>query len=178
VRTLDAATAHVHRRRDDVVDAEELERVHGGHDVDDRVEGANLVQVHLLERHLVDRGLGLGEPAKERHGPLASAHRKGRPANQFLDAGKVAMRVARGIGLGRGRHDADLHRRHARSENAIRLDADALLQPKAPNRAIQLVDRHAGVNERSEQHVAGGAGKTIDVQHHHSSSPSRPFWPS
>ena len=34
-------------------------------DVDDRVEGADFVQVHLLDRHLVNRGLGFGQPAEQ-----------------------------------------------------------------------------------------------------------------
>ena len=44
-------------------------REHGADDVDDRVERADLVQVHLLHRHLVDRGFGLGEPLEQLRAP-------------------------------------------------------------------------------------------------------------
>ena len=55
----------VQRRHDDVVGAEPLHPEHGADDVDDRVERADLVQVDALDRHVVNRGLGLGQPLEQ-----------------------------------------------------------------------------------------------------------------
>ena len=62
------SAADVQRRRDHVVDAEPLERVHRADDVDDRVERADLVQMHPLDRRVVDGGFGL-RPAARTGGP-------------------------------------------------------------------------------------------------------------
>ena len=50
-----------------------FEGEHRADDVDDRVERADLVQVHLLDRHLMDRGFGLGQPLKQRLRAVAAA---------------------------------------------------------------------------------------------------------
>ena len=65
MRGPDRAAADVQRRRDDALDAERLERVHGADDVDDRIERADLVEVDLLERGAVNRRLGLAEPGEQ-----------------------------------------------------------------------------------------------------------------
>ena len=67
--------ADVQRRHDDPVGAEPFDREHRADDVDDGIEGADLVQVHPLDRHLVDGGLGLGEPLEQ-----LRARAPGRPA--------------------------------------------------------------------------------------------------
>ena len=65
-------------------------------DVDDRVERADFVQVHLLDRHLVDRGLGLGQPLE--HALCARSRPAGRQRGlvderRDLGEGSVRMRV-------------------------------------------------------------------------------------
>jgi hypothetical protein len=49
VRGADHAAADVQRRGDDMVDPQPLQREDGADDVDDRVEGADLVQVDLVD---------------------------------------------------------------------------------------------------------------------------------
>ena len=65
VRAVHRAATDVERRRDHVVDAEPLEGVHRSDDVDDRVEGADLVEMDLLDRRVVDRRFGLGQPLEQ-----------------------------------------------------------------------------------------------------------------
>ena len=52
-----------------------LEREHRADDVDDRVERADLVQMDLLDRHLMDRRFGLGQPLEHRLRAVASRPR-------------------------------------------------------------------------------------------------------
>ena len=54
MRRLDRAAADVERRGDDAIDAERLERIDGANDVDDRIESAYFVQMHVLERGAVN----------------------------------------------------------------------------------------------------------------------------
>ena len=49
VRRMHHPAADVQRRADDAIGAEPLEREHRADDVDDRVERADLVQMHLLD---------------------------------------------------------------------------------------------------------------------------------
>ena len=66
MRRLHHAASDVDRRHDHVVHAQAVEGVHRADDVDDRVERADLVQVHFLDRHLMDRGFSHREPFKQR----------------------------------------------------------------------------------------------------------------
>ena len=84
---------------DDPVGAEPLEPEHRADDVDDRVERADLVQVHLLDRHLVDRRLGLREPAEQADGARAGAAGQRRPFDQRGDLCEGPVRVA-GVPVG------------------------------------------------------------------------------
>ena len=83
VRHLHHARTQVQRRRDDIVDAEPLEPEHRADDVDDRVDGPDLVQVDLVDRHLVDCGLGFADPAKEIDRPLLARGRQRRLADEL-----------------------------------------------------------------------------------------------
>ena len=65
--------------------AEPLEAVHGADDVDDRVERADLVQVDLLDRHAVDRGLRLGEPLEQLHRAVLALGRQRRALDEPRD---------------------------------------------------------------------------------------------
>ena len=63
------------------------------------------------------------------------------------------------------RRDAALH--HAVGGNVPALDAEA------PERRLQLGQREAGIEQRAENHVAGGAGETVEIQQLHKSPASR-----
>ena len=74
-------------------------REHGADDVDDRVEGADLVQVHLLDRHLVDGRLGLRRAA----GTSPSRDRARRRQRRAVDHLEDLRQVTVGVGLARRR---------------------------------------------------------------------------
>ena len=67
---------------------------------------------------------------------------------------------------------AELRRRDAALDHALGGDVPAL-DAEAAERRLQLVERQAGIDERAEDHVAGGAGETVEVQQLHSSPASR-----
>ena len=93
VRNLDGAAPDVQRRRDDVVDAEPLHREHDADDVDDGVDGADFVQVNLVDRHVVDRGLGLAEALEQRLGAGLPRRRQRRVTDEVRDLAQRAMAV-------------------------------------------------------------------------------------
>src|SRR5207237_418278 len=63
---------HVQRRRHDVVDPEPLEAVHCAYDVDDRVEGADLVKVDTFDRRVVDGRFRIRQPLEQVHRTILS----------------------------------------------------------------------------------------------------------
>jgi hypothetical protein len=58
--------------------------------------------------------------------------------------------------------DAELGRRDAGAQHALRVHV-SIAQGEAAERALQLVERQAGVDERTERHVAGDAGKAVEI---------------
>ena len=63
--TMDDPTPDVYGRGDDLRRAEPLQSEHGANDVYDRIEGTDLVEMNPLDRHVVNRRLGIGQTAKE-----------------------------------------------------------------------------------------------------------------
>ena len=57
---------------DDAIDAEPFQREDGADDVDDGVERADFVKVHLADGHLVDGGLRFAKTLKQRLRPVAA----------------------------------------------------------------------------------------------------------
>ena len=93
VCTVHHAAADVERGRDDPVGAKPLEREHRADDVDDRVEGADLVKMHFLDRHVVNRGFDVREPLKQRLRSIAARRRQRRLVDQLEDARQMPVRM-------------------------------------------------------------------------------------
>jgi hypothetical protein len=91
------ARPHVQRGRDDTVGAEPIEREHGTDDVNDGVQGTNLVKVHSLDWNLVYVGFHTCEPPEEVHRPLTAVGRESRAGYQSLDVGQMPVPMS---GLG------------------------------------------------------------------------------
>ena len=71
VGTFHHAAAGRHRPAGDALGAEQVEADGGAGDVGDAVEGADLVKMHLFQRHAMRGGFGLGQSAKDAQGQVA-----------------------------------------------------------------------------------------------------------
>ena len=97
------ARAHVERRAEPARRAERLAAGGGADNVDDGVDGADLVEMHLLDGNGMDRGLGLAEKLKGAAGAGFHGFGQRRGANNLEDrreraVGRVRMLV--GVRLG------------------------------------------------------------------------------
>ena len=73
---VDHSAADVERRADDALGAEPLEPEHDANDVDDRIEGADFVEVDTVDGHLVNRPRlrpGAGRGASPGRDPRSTA---------------------------------------------------------------------------------------------------------
>ena len=154
---LDEPAADRQRRADDAVDAQVLQRERDAAHLADRVDGADLVEVHLLGIDVVDPRLGVGEPPERLLRALARPLRQARGVDQRADRAPVALRLPwRGVdGRVRGADRVPRHRLGAQLEP---LDAE----PGQPGADPLRVG--AGVQERAEQHVAGDPGHAVEVE--------------
>ena len=149
------ATPHRHVRDDDPVHAQVDEPGAGADHVGDRVEGADLVEVHLFGCVPVHPALGLGQPrehvVRERTDVLVQPG----PVEQRLD-------VAPGAVLG-GVDELDpaVGRREAAAAYLRDLEAD-LSRCDLVDRLDEHPDGYAGTDQRTEQHVATGSRGGID----------------
>ena len=101
VRRVDHPAADVQRRADDAVGLEPVEREHRADDVDDRVERADLVQVHALDRHLVDGRFGLRQPLEQGLGAVLPCRRQRGPVDVGKDFREASVRVPWCVGCAR-----------------------------------------------------------------------------
>jgi hypothetical protein len=106
-------TPRKHRR------LEEIEARRRTHDVDDRVDRAHLVKMHLRERHAVHLGFGLGEPPKDRARQAPRPRRQLGPGDQRVDLRVAALRL-----LPLDPH-LEVTRADGAGEAALDLDAEA-----------------------------------------------------
>ena len=137
------------------------------HDLADRVDRADLVEVHALGVDAVDAPLGVREPAERLLRPGARA--LGEPGGVDLraDRGPVAVRLRR-------------PRRRTVTRVAVipwrspsRVAAQAFhAQPGEP--ALDRRRVRARVEQRPEQHVAGDAADAVDVERCGSRAPPPP----
>ena len=93
------------------------------------------------------------------------------------DRGAVAVMVVRmGVRMGVPSRAFVAHRElrggYPRSDHALGRD-DVGIHCKRPERATQVIKRQPGIDQRSENHVARGARKAVEVQQLH----ARPSYP-
>jgi len=90
---LDHAVAGRHRAAGETLDAEQVEADGGAGDVGDAVERPDLVKMHLLQRHAVDRRLRLAQPAEDAHGQVTLLRAQAAAAQDGLDLRQVTVAV-------------------------------------------------------------------------------------
>ncbi len=93
MRAPDGSAADVERRDDDLVCAEPLHPEHSTHDIDDRIEGADFVEVNAIDRHGVDRRLRLRQLLEERDRAIFAGPREGRPLDVPRDVRQAVVRM-------------------------------------------------------------------------------------
>ena len=76
----------------------------------------------------------------------------------FVMGGRVPVRVRR-LRFGK----PELRRRHARTQHALRRDRP-MIDRQAPERAAKCIQWKPEIEQRPEDHIAGDAGETIEVQ--------------
>jgi hypothetical protein len=137
----------------DLLHVEQLERHAGAHDVDDGVDAAHLVEVHLLGRAPVEAALGDGERRED--GGAALLDPIGQPGlgDEALDVRGGAHH--RGVGV-----DVDLGAGDAAAQNGLHLQLPAVHGERRAG--AHLVEVGAGVDQRAERHVAGDAGEAVE----------------
>ena len=154
----DRAPAGRHGTGDELVD---LQRRQGGgdaDDVDDGVDGADLVELHVPGIDTVDGSFGGGEGVEHRLRPVADEVGQVGGLEQLADLPRRAVRVVVVVvddDVGpRGRHAAALHPLEGQ-----RVAVDT----QTTERLVHRAGVGAGVDEGAEEHVAGDAGAALHV---------------
>ena len=128
-------------------------------DVGDRVEGADLVEGHVVGGVVVHRALGGRQPREDPGGPLT--HRL-----VEVGRGEQAAYVVPGA-VGGAVGDLDVAPGGAQAGPVDPLDAQGdRLGGDRVDGALQHLDRHAGADQGAEQHVAAGPGGGVDPEAH------------
>ncbi len=156
-----AAVADGDRAAVHVIDPEFGQAPYRSDDVDDRVNGAHFVQVHLFRRDTVDRALHFGECGER--GERASAHgsRKRRALDDPTDLLEMAT-----VGL---RRDPEIHLRARDARPLDALDAHRhAVEAKPGRQRTEPIGIEAGVHQRPEHHVARDAAEWVEDRDLHS----------
>ena len=107
----------------------------------------------------VDRRLGLGQPPEQRRGLLLDGTFERRAVQELDHVAQVPV-----LRLGSVGHDVDLRRREAGAGDALGVEPVAR-ERQARELVAERLDRKAEVHARSQQHVAGGAARAVEVDH-------------
>src|SRR5688572_26514704 len=144
----------------DTGDAQELDRPDGSHDVEDRVHGPDLVQMHALDGRAVDGGFLFRD---EREGGIRAPLYRFRSVGARDDLANLFEMTA--VRLGR---DLEIHFR-ARDPRALHLpDIDLYsVEPQALGQRAQPVGLEADRHEGAQRHVARDAAKGVQDRYRH-----------
>src|SRR4029077_9306107 len=91
---LGCASAHVQGRTGERFDAQGREADTRSDNVDDRVDGADFVEVNLLERHVMDSGFGYTKIAEDGGGTLLHGRREWGLTDDVENGAERAVRVS------------------------------------------------------------------------------------
>ena len=142
------------------VHAENFERPRGAQDVHDRVDRADLVEVHLLQGDAVRFRFGLSQDLERAERPAEHAIGETPRLQHAPDFGEVAVRLR----LARFHFELErlepvpLHPRFAQGESVER---------ERFQLTVDLRERRAERDERSQDHVAGGSGHAVEIDDAH-----------
>jgi hypothetical protein len=140
--------------------AEHLEAPDGSHDVEDRIDRADLVQVDFLGGHSVDLPLGARDRAERFVRPSLHALRHRGLGDQRADLADAAtVRLRRNL-------EVHLDAGDVAAAHVPDLDADTV-EPEARRKRAQPVRLETAGDERAERHVAGDAAERVEDRDGH-----------
>ena len=163
VSRLDPAAARRHRARLEPIDSEQIEADRRTHDVDDRIDGADLVKVNLGQVDPVHARLGLAQLHEDPLGQVFLARREDALVDDRLDMVPVAMGVL-------VRRD-DLRIGRPESAPAHGLERELARQAQARHGLLDGPAIDAGIDQGRQGHVAGNAAETIEIADSHALTP-------
>jgi hypothetical protein len=164
VLRLDRAAPERDRTRRDARDAEPVQRDRGAREIDDRVDRADLVKVHLRDRRPVHARLRARERLEARERALA--HRVGElRALEHADdlAIGAAVVVTVSMATRSGHAHIDVQRGEDPAPHAPH--DEAVVEAEAGEIRLELFAREARVEQRAEQHVPGHPGEDVEVEY-------------
>ena len=135
-----------------------------GH-VHQRVRGADLVEVDLLDAGAVHGGLRLGEATERRHRPVADRLRQVGATEDRLHVAEAAVGLPGLVG-----RDLHAHRRQRPAAHATHRDPHAL-QPQAAGQRGQSLLGPSGRDQRSEHHVPADPRAAVEPADAHDRIP-------
>jgi len=151
----DRSAADIERRADDGADIEQVEGQAGADDIGDGIGRAHLVEMDLLDGHLVDLRFGFAETAEDGDGIAAGAFGDVGLFDRLDDVGKVAVNV-RLLHLHVVLGSAD-----AATLNLLKRNRGTALE--RGNGIGNGVLVRAGIRQRAHQHVAADSRKCIQI---------------
>jgi hypothetical protein len=134
-----------------------------GDDVGDRVERPDLVEVHLIDWHVVRHRLGSGQTFEHRRGRIPDV--RSEICEQCQHVGKMAD--------DRRLWCLDVHLDGAEGGPADPFGAQDDSQVERIDTRLEHLERNSRIEQRADQHVAAGAGAAVEPSDHRS-PPTRP----
>ena len=175
----DEAAAQGQRRAMHLIDAEEMEPHAGAGDVDDRVDRAHVVEVHVVDGGPVDARFRLPEPGEDARGVRLDGRGQIAGGDQIEDGAQVSVRVlvpvvpvsVRMAGRITGMIVVvHVHVDLGRPEDALHHLA-SLERPPGKTELGELVaeglEGHARVHEGAHDHVPRGPARAVEVRDAH-----------
>lgn len=199
VGAADGSGADGKRGTENLLDLEGIEANAGGDNIDDRIDGADLVEMNLIDGFVVDGGLDPAEVVEDGDGAVFGGGGNGAAVDQAPDVRKgtmgvggwrmgmirmvvsmvrmgmavvVGMAVAVIIPCGGGRGTPGLEPCSGDSFTHHGFDLELY---RAYRQRVQLADQivaiDAGIQHRGDDHVPASAGETIKISDIHSCRP-------
>ena len=163
MRRLDPAAA----RRDgtglEPIDSQQIQADRRTHDIDDRIDRADLVEMDLGQVDPVDLRLGLAQLEEDPLGEVFLARRQDALVDDRLDMVPVAM----GVLVRR----VDLRIRRPEPAAAHGLERQLARQPQAGHGLLNRPAIDARIHQRGQRHVAGNAAEAIEIADSHALTP-------
>jgi hypothetical protein len=151
-----------------VTDPEAVHELDGAAHVDQCVDATQLVELHVVDGDAVDSRLGGREPREHAHGGLADAPHEFALLEDLPDGGPRPRRDA-----WRG-DDIHVQRRDAVTLDPLDDDLDRV-DPESLGNLVEPGSLGSCIQQSPEQHVAGEASDTVEIQRarHGSPAPAR-----